>query len=224
MKQELKNYIKEINNKLFKDAWLANEIELRKADNTRPEEVMDNDALYLSDCVKAYEKVIGIIDSIDSAEYCKDILTRLIDRKPLTPIENGKDDWVYLMDDPRYFQHKRYGSLLKTLNGATGKFTYFDVDKYDILDFKTSKQIYESWTRNVIEWLTKHDPIEFPYIPPTHNIKVYVTKLEDGTIYIHGWIDIDKQLYKDLGARIRYQFKKPTREEMDKLVVNKEEK
>ena len=189
---------------VWKDAWLENEIELRKEDKTRTADEKDDDALYFNDCIKAYKSVMGIVDSSDSAEYVKNLLVRLIDRKPLTPIENNTGDWAFLVEDPRYFQHKRYGSLLKKLNGATGKYTYFDVDKYDVVDFKTNEKVYGAFVRDIIEYLSEKDPITFPYMPPTYNIKVYITKLEDREIYIHGWIDSEHDIYQDIGRKIKY--------------------
>lgn len=106
-----------------------------------------------------------------SIGFTKNILNRLIDGKPLTPIEDTDDIWNLVEDEDTYsmFQCKRMGSLFK-YEYANGAVKYFNMDSCYCVDIQNPDVPYRnSFIRNIIEEMF---PITMPYMPGKP-IKVY---------------------------------------------------
>jgi hypothetical protein len=111
----------------------------------------------------------------------KQILNRLIDGKPLTPIEDKEEDWNYLGEDVNHnikqvvhrYQCNRMGSLFKDVL-ITGEITYSDVERCYCMDIHKSHSTYQSGLSRYI--LDNMYPIKMPYYPVD---KPYVFRCEE---------------------------------------------
>lgn len=103
----------------------------------------------------------------------KHILMRLIDGKPLTPIEDTDDIWdecSYTKEDGvKSYQCKRMSSLFKDVY-PDGTVKYTDVDSSYMVDISNPDV---SWSNGLVRSIIDElFPITMPYIPPTKAIKV----------------------------------------------------
>ena len=100
------------------------------------------------------------------------ILNRLIDGKPLTPIEDTDDVWNLIEnheDGYRSYQCKRMHSLFKDVY-ADGTVKYDDINRSYCIDIHNSNNEYSSGlVRRIIDAMF---PITMPYMPGKP-IKVY---------------------------------------------------
>ena len=108
-----------------------------------------------------------------SIAMTKRILNRLIEGKPLTPIEDATDVWSEVCFNDRKkckeYQCKRMSSLFKDVY-ADGKIIYRDINRIVCVDIKNPDITYYNGTvRKVIDEMF---PITMPYYP-TGSIKVY---------------------------------------------------
>lgn len=105
----------------------------------------------------------------------KDILDRLIDGKPLTPIEDTEDVWnfVYTHDGKTVYQCKRMSSLFKTVD-EYGNVSYSDHRSCACIDIDTGYGCHNGFVQKIYY---EKFPITMPYLPPTTPDKVYCTHL-----------------------------------------------
>lgn len=99
-----------------------------------------------------------------SIGFTKHILNRLIDGKPLTPIEDTEDMWnMYYTDEKgKHYQCKRMSSLFKDVS-VDGTVKYSDVNRY----YCTSKDNPNvSWHNGFVAKIyDEMFPLTMPYIP-----------------------------------------------------------
>ena len=163
----------------MKETWAEREVRLaceRENPNRKDGEFDYGCACYES-ALKAYKSLTEDGHSGFSIMLTKNILNRLIDHKPLTPIEDTNDIWgrIYIswhLGEIAKYQCIRMGSLFKYVY-ADGKVTYHDVDR--VLKVVTDKDGNETcWhsglTNNIIDELF---PITMPYMPENEPYKVY---------------------------------------------------
>ena len=208
--------------------WAKNEIEIackRELGEKDPNEWDYGVACYES-AFKAFESLMEDGHSGMSIGFTKAILNRLIDGKPLTPIEDIPDIWndvTLLKDDYASYQCKRMSSLFKDVyNDGTVK--YHDVDRFYCLNKDNPNS--GGWHNGFINrFLDAQFPISMPYSPASTPWRVYCTEgLSDpkngdfDSIGIHyvlkpdgerveiqrffkegenGWIEIDQQEYEN---------------------------
>jgi hypothetical protein len=104
----------------------------------------------------------------------KNILVRLIEDKPLTPIDDTEDVWSDILDrsglrgEEVSYQCRRMGSLFKYVY-ADGTVKYRDVDSYYCVDAHTKSTYHNGFIGNIINEMF---PITMPYMPGKP-IKVY---------------------------------------------------
>jgi hypothetical protein len=109
-----------------------------------------------------------------SIRLTKQILNRLIDGKPLTPIEDTEDVWNDIIDrndEEGYicFQCRRMSSLFKYVY-ADGTVKYKDFNRYYCVDINNTEVTYRSGlVQRIIDEMF---PITMPYFPG-EPIKVY---------------------------------------------------
>ena len=208
------------------DDWAKNEIEIAckyERGDKNPEEFDYGCACYES-AYKAFKSLMEDGHSGMSISLTKAILNRLIDRKPLTPIEDTPDIWNDITDrheNYTSYQCKRMSSLFKDVyNDGTVK--YHDTDRFYCLD-KDDPNIGGWYNGFINQILDEQFPIVMPYRPASKPWYVYCTEgLSDpkngdfDSIGIHyvikpngkrvnirrffkegenGWIEIDKQEY-----------------------------
>ncbi len=100
-----------------------------------------------------------------SAQLVKQIFSRLVDGKPLTPVTDEDDQWMeyaqYLSADDgiRRYQHKRMSSLFKQVD-VDGTVSINDIDRVKVYD----KEIDAYFSTRFIDGLINEIwPIVFPY-------------------------------------------------------------
>ena len=114
--------------------------------------------------LRAFESLLSDGHSGMSIGFTKDILNRLIDGKPLTPIYDTEDEWEHKRidnDGVEIYQCKRMSSLFKK-DAPDGTVTYSDVDRY----WCTDEKQYVSWHNGFVASIyNKMYPITLPYMP-----------------------------------------------------------
>jgi hypothetical protein len=160
-------------------SWAEKEVEIackHERGNT-PDEWDYGCACYES-ALKAYKSLIEDGHSGFSIGLTKHILNRLIDGKPLTPIEDTDDVWSDISDisglngEVVNYQCKRMSSLFKYVY-ADGTVEYKDLNRYNryyCVDINnTEVTYYNSLVQRIIDEMF---PITMPYFPGKP-IKVY---------------------------------------------------
>lgn len=148
--------------------WAKREVEIackREAPNRKDGEWDYGCACYES-ALKAYESLINDDHSGMSWSITKNILIRLMEDKPLTPIEDTPDVWneVYgSSGDKKTYQCKRMSSLFKDVDGD-GNTTYRDIDRYYCKEMG-SRYTYHCGLEESL--LNEMFPIKMPYNPAT---------------------------------------------------------
>ena len=157
--------------------WAKREVEIasKRERGDKPESEWDYGCACYDSALKAFESLCGDGHSGFSIGITKGILNRLIDGKPLTPIEDTEDVWnvVDRRDGKVMYQCKRMSSLFKTVY-EDGKVTYSDNDSCVCVDCETGATYGSGLVRRIYEEMY---PVTLPYMPPTYPDKVYCTDL-----------------------------------------------
>ena len=158
--------------------WAEKEIEIACKLEREASGVKNDDWDYGCSCydsaLKAFKSLMSDGHSGFSIGMTKHILNRLIDGKPLTPIEDTEDIWDDIIDrndEEGYicFQCRRMSSLFKYVY-ADGTVKYKDVDRYYCVDINNTEVTYYSGlVQRIIDEMF---PITMPYFPGKP-IKVY---------------------------------------------------
>lgn len=154
--------------------WAENEVKIacKKANPDLKEGEWDYGCACYMSALKAYKSLAEDNHSGFSWAVTANILKRLTDRKPLTPIEDTNDIWT----DPykqRYRNHTvmqclRMPSLFKYIYDD-GRIEYYDNDQFICIDIHSGIAYSLGLIRDVMQ---KKFPITFPYMP-RNTIKVY---------------------------------------------------
>ena len=154
--------------------WAKREVEIacKKENPNRKEDEFDYGCACYESALKAFESLCDDGHSGFSIKMAQTILNRLLDGKPLTPIEDTDDIWnecVRPKGSPKTYQCKRMSSLFKKIY-ADGTVKYNDVDSSYCVDIHNPDITYSSGlVRRIID---KMFPITMPYMPGK-SIKVY---------------------------------------------------
>ena len=149
--------------------WAEREIELakkREMEGCQSDEWMYGCCCYDS-ALKAFNSLCDDEHSGMSIQITKSILNRLIDGKPLTPIEDTEDIWNEVWDGK--YQCKRMSSLFKTIS-KDGTVSYHDNNRTVMIDTKTGTGWHNGKVSRYIDDL---HPITMPYIPTDKPYKVF---------------------------------------------------
>lgn len=156
--------------------WAENEVriacERERASSKTPEGEWDYGCACYESALNAYKSLIEEGHSGLSINITKNLLVRLIEGKPLTPIEDTEDVWEYVHDredGSKVYQCRRMFSLFKQIY-PDGKVEYRDVDYCFCVDLDNPNVSYRSSFVNSI--IYEMFPITMPYIPPTIPYKV----------------------------------------------------
>ena len=160
--------------------WAKREVEIA----TSQDAAESGDAYeYAKGCfesaLKAFESLCEDNHSGVSMGLTKDILNRLIDRKPLTPVYDNSEDWIESWkstDGIKHYQHRRCHSLFKDIY-PDGHAEFNDVEAY--AGYEQGSNIpYHGGSLGKV--LYEYFPIDFPYYPPTKKYKIIMkTVLSD---------------------------------------------
>lgn len=158
--------------------WAKREIEIacKKERGDKPETEWDYGCACYESAYKAFKSLLEDEHSGMSICFTKNILNRLIDGKPLTPIEDIPEVWndVTYFDDKQSFQCNRMSSLFKDVY-PDGQVEYHDTDRCYCVNRDNPNS--SGWHNGFISKLIHEKyPIIFPYYPPAKPYVVYCTE------------------------------------------------
>lgn len=160
--------------------WAKNEIEIackrERSLNGNPNDEWDYGCACYESAYKAFQSLMNDGHSGYSIGLTKAILNRLIDGRPLTPIEDTLDVWNKINMNREYdtYQCKRMSSLFKYVY-KDGIVKYSDINRFKCV----YKDVADSpcWHNGFIDKvLNEKYPIVMPYSPPTKSFIVYCTE------------------------------------------------
>lgn len=157
--------------------WAKREVELackRENPDRKPGE-WDYGCACHESALKALKSLLEDGHSRFSISMTKQILNRLIDMKPLTPIEDTDDNWNYNYvyedtDGTNGYQCNRMSSLFKDVH-PDGSISYHDSDRFMEIDIKSGLSWYNGTINRIMEEVI--GPITMPYIPQDEPYRVY---------------------------------------------------
>ena len=153
--------------------WAKKEVELAKIAKDLKEGEFDYGGACYDSALKAFKSLTEDGHSGMSIRITKQILNRLIDGSPLTPIEDREDIWNDVTrnkkDNITMYQCSRMSSLFKSVY-ENGKVTYSDIDRVYCFDINEPDIRYSfGLVENIINEMF---PITMPYSPANGCIKV----------------------------------------------------
>ena len=161
------------------EQWAKMEIEIacaKERGNKDPNEWNYGVACYES-ALKAFESLMADGHSGISIGFTKAILNRLIDGKPLTPIEDTPDIWndvTRCNDDYESYQCIRMSSLFKDVY-YDGTVKYHDTDRFYCVNKDDPNGC--GWHNGFVNLiLDAQFPITMPYSPASKPYYVYCTE------------------------------------------------
>lgn len=146
--------------------WAKREVEIasKRERGDKPESEWDYGCACYSGALEAFEVLCKQGHSGMSIGITKQILNRLIEGKPLTPIEDTEDVWNSVVDrreNFREYQCKRMSALFKRVYDD-GRVTYSDVDRIVCVDMHSGATYTSGLVRGVVSDMY---PITMPYMP-----------------------------------------------------------
>ena len=156
--------------------WAKKEVEIacKKENPERKDGEFDYGCACYQSALKAFKSLTEDGHSGMSIGITKNILNRMIDCKPLTPIEDTEDIWRYVYDrketGAKVYQCTRMSSLFKDVY-PDGSIKYSDNDRYVKIDINNPNV---SWHSSFIRRIgDEMFPITMPYIPATTPYKFF---------------------------------------------------
>lgn len=155
--------------------WAKREVEIacKREAPDRKEGEWDYGCACYESALKAFDSLMEDGHSGFSIGMTKHILNRLIDGKPLTPIEDMNDIWKECprgRDEYKTYQCIRMSSLFKNVY-PDGAVTYSDVNRFIGVNVDDPNNEYHSGLVDRIAG--ELFPITMPYIPTDKPYKVY---------------------------------------------------
>lgn len=155
--------------------WAEREIEIacKRENPNRKEREFDYGCACYESALKAFNSLLEDGHSGMSIGFTKNILNRLIDGKPLTPIEDTDDVWKfsYEEDGVKRYQCSRMRSLFKYVY-PDGTVKYFDNNRFICYEIGSDVPFSNGFIERIAEESIKE--ITMPYIPSDKPIKIYV--------------------------------------------------
>lgn len=171
----------------MEDKWAENELRLLKESNHKHADENDPLVSYADLIADSLAEIMEVFDrqghSGMSASLMSGLLSRLIERKPLTPLTGTEDEWDGWeeIDGEKMRQNKRYSALFQYSDGRL-----HDNNRVVYIDSDSGVCYYHA----VPDELMGHiEPIEFPYIPASRPYKIYAHDTEDDKIMCECMID-----------------------------------
>lgn len=157
--------------------WAKNEIAIayKKENPNREDGEFDYGCSCYESALKAFESLCEDGHSGFSIKMTQQILNRLIDGKPLTPIEDTDDIWIdtteygFSNKDMKTYQCKRMTSLFKYVQ-EDGSVEYRDINRVVCVDVNNGSTYSFNLVTRIIGELF---PLTMPYMPSDKSIKVY---------------------------------------------------
>lgn len=160
------------------ELWAKNEVMMacKRVAPDRKDGEWDYGCACYESALKAFRSLCEDGHSGMSIGFTKAILNRLIDRKPLLPIEDTNEVWSDISDmsglkgEECNYQCKRMSSLFKYVY-ADGTVKYRDVDRYHGVNINCPDAPYHSGLIDTV--MDELYPITMPYMPADRAYKVY---------------------------------------------------
>lgn len=164
--------------KEVKDSWAKREVELAcKHENPDWDgKSFDYGCACYQSALKAYESLMGDGHSGTSFGFTKNILVRLMEGLPLTPItEKDFNDAVPCNADNRNVISKKCPRMSGLFRNEypDGKVVYTDINRAYCIDINNPSNTY-SYGYAIRIIIDEMFPITMPYYPPIEKYKVYV--------------------------------------------------
>lgn len=156
----------------MENIWAENEVSIYcKSIEVNNDDISNE---YMKECAKttldAYNLLMLQGHSGCSIGITMSMLRKLVDGKPLTPIENTDDMWEPCFESEEFgyksFICKRYYGLYKDVSD-NGKVTYTDVKHWDCYDIGSNVPYSSVVVNNTLDEMF---PITFPYTPHTYRV------------------------------------------------------
>jgi len=148
--------------------WAKNEVAIasKRERGDKPEGEWDYGCACYDSAMRAFESLLGDGHSGMSIGFTKNILNRLIDGKPLTPIEDTEEVWgeprIDSRDKSKQYQCKRMSSLFKRV-AQDGSVTYSDINRYYCTN---EENPHVSWHNGFVAKIyNEMYPLTLPYMP-----------------------------------------------------------
>ena len=148
--------------------WAKREVEIasKRERGDKPESEWDYGCACYEGALEAFEVLCKQGHSGMSIGITKQILNRMIEGKPLTPIEDTEDVWndvSHYGNDKRgtKYQCKRMSSLFKDV-AEDGTVTYSDIDRIVCVDMHSGSTYHSGIVRGVVNGMY---PLTMPYTP-----------------------------------------------------------
>ena len=178
------------------EKWAEKEIEIacKKENPDRKEGEWDYGCACCESALKAFKSLMEDGHSGFSIMLTKNILNRLIDGKPLTPIDDTDDVWdrerIDISDECQAYQCTRMSSLFKYVYND-GRVKYMDVDRAIAYDIDSRDVPYHTGLADA--FINELYPVTMPYMPYDKPFKIcFETFLTDKE---HGDYDTKAILY-----------------------------
>ena len=157
--------------------YAKKEIAIAKALETRGQDTdgdfFDYGGACYDSALKAFKSLTEDGHSGFSIGLTQNILNRLIDGKPLTPIHDTDDIWNEVSYDKKNqyttYQCARMSSLFKEIY-EDGSVRYNDINRFICVDINNQSTYHSRLVSDIVEDMY---PIEFPYEPLSTPIQVY---------------------------------------------------
>ena len=157
------------------ERWAENEVAIA-CRREKPDGELDYGCACYESALKAFSSLCEDGHSGFSIGLTKAILNRLIDNKPLLPIEDTDEVWSDIFDmsglkgEEYNHQCKRMSSLFKYVY-ADGTVKYRDVDRYHGVNINCPDAQYHSELIDTV--MDELYPITMPYMPADRAYKIY---------------------------------------------------
>ena len=159
------------------ESWAEREITIacKRERGASGEKGWDYGCACYESAYKAYKSLLKDGHSGFSIGLTQQILNRLIEGKPLTPIEDTDDVWNDICEYHEetegysYYQCKRMSALFKDVY-SDGRILYKDVDAWVGVDVDDGSTYHSGLVQRIMGEMY---PISMPYYPPDKPTKVY---------------------------------------------------
>ena len=148
--------------------------EVLKMFQNRVTQSVDDEMVYDSSVILSANKAFRVIKTAGHTKeeliQMVDTLTRLVDWKPLFPIQEDEvNDEGYEMNGQKIYDYERYSGLFKRVY-PNGKVEYGDVHMAVGVNINNEDEYQSGLVDRIAQEIR---PIEFPYLPPTIPYRVY---------------------------------------------------
>ena len=177
--------------------WAENEVKLacKKENPDWDGKSFDYGCSCYQSALKAFKSLCGDGHSGFSYSVTRNILKRLLDELPLTPIEDTEENWRMSYKDEdgsEHFQCERKFSLFKDVK-KDGTVSYHDNDRYYCQEVDDPNDTYTNRVAGDI--VNELFPITMPYFPKTSEKYKVVVKTFSAKGYFHDNEDYNTRCY-----------------------------